>query len=79
MREKLGEEVTNGGKKKYEIGFKDVKIAGVSEIVFDKKQQEAKCKDTSYVSGIEHADDFFNRVWVEMTRSEDLSKGRIDF
>jgi len=80
VREKLGEEVTNGGGKRYEIGFKDVKIAGVSEIVFDKKQQEAKCTDTSYVSGIEHADDFFNRVWVEMTRrSEDLSKGSIVF
>jgi len=80
VREKLGEEITNGNKKKYEIGFKDVKIAGVSEIVFDKKQKEAQCIDTSYVSGIEHADDFFNRVWVEMTkRSEDLSKDRIVF
>jgi len=54
VREKLGEEVTDGGKKKYKIGFKDVKIAGVSEIVWDKKQQEAKCTDISYVSGIEH-------------------------
>ncbi len=80
VREKLGEEIIKGGKKRYEIGFKDVKIAGVSEIVYDKKQQEAKCKKTSYVSGIEHADDFFKRVWVEMTRrSEDLSNGRIVF
>jgi hypothetical protein len=80
VREKLGEEVIKGGKKRYEIGFKDVKIAGVSEIVYDKKQKEAKCKKTSYVSGIEHADDFFKRVWVEMTRrSEDISKERIVF
>jgi hypothetical protein len=78
VREKLGEEVIKGGRKRYEIGFKDVKIAGISEIVYDKKQKEAKCKDTSYVSGIEHADDFFKRVWVEMTRrSEDIWNGRI--
>ncbi len=78
VREKLGEKVIKGGRKRYEIGFKDVKIAGVSEIVYDKKQKEAKCKRTSYVSGIEHADDFFKRVWVEMTRrSEDIWNGQI--
>ena len=40
---------------------------------WDEVHQEARCSDTSYVLGIEHADDFFPRIWVEMNRrSHDL-------
>jgi hypothetical protein len=74
VREKLGERVISGGKKRYEIGFKDAKVATVSEVRWDKKRKESKCVDSSYVSAEEHADDFFKRIWVEMNRrSEDLS------
>jgi len=80
VREKLGEEITHGGKKKYEIGFKDAKIATVSEVLWDKENKEAKCESSSYVSGIEHADDFSKRIWVEMNRRcSDLDAMRIVF
>ena len=68
VREKLGEEITSGGKRKYEIGFKDAKIAAVSQLVWDKKKRESKCINNSYVSAEEHADEFFKRIWVEMNR-----------
>ena len=60
--------VSNCTKKKYEIQFRDAKIAAVSEIKWDRKEQEANCKNSSYISGIEYADDFFERIWVEMNR-----------
>ena len=53
MREKLGEEVDENGKKTIEIGFKDARIAGVSAVEWDEKEQAAVCVDTSYVAGIE--------------------------
>jgi len=68
VREKLGEKVTAEGKKKYEIGFRDVKVAAVSEVFWDAKREEADCSNHSYVGAIEHADEFFLRVWVEMCR-----------
>jgi len=68
VREKLGERVTAEGEKKYEIGFRDVKVAAISEVFWDAKRQEAYCSDHSYVGGIEHADEFFPRIWVEMCR-----------
>ena len=74
VREKLGERVISGGRKRYEIGFKDAKVAVVSEVRWDKNRKEPKCVDSSYVSAEEHADDFFKRIWVEMNRrSKDLS------
>jgi hypothetical protein len=80
VREKLGEELTHGGKKKYEIGFRDAKIATVSKVLWDKENKEAKCESSSYVSGIEHADAFFKRIWVEMNRRcSDLDAMRIVF
>ena len=80
VREKLGEEITSGGRKKYKIGFKDAKIAVVSELRWDKRREEAKCVNSTYVSAEEHADDFFKRIWVEMNRrSNDLSRQRIVF
>jgi hypothetical protein len=51
----------------------DVKLGAVSSIGWDEKQQEASIGPASYVSGIEHADEFFKRVTVEIRRrSEDL-------
>jgi hypothetical protein len=68
VREKLGEKVTDEGEKKYDIGFRDVKVAAVSEVFWDAKREEAYCSNHSYVGGIEYADEFFPRVWVEMCR-----------
>ena len=68
VREKLGERVTDDGKKKYEIGFRDVKVAAISELFWDSKREEAYCSNHSYVGGIEHADKFFPRIWLEMLR-----------
>lgn len=68
VREKLGEKVSSKGKKKYEIGFRDVKVAAISEVFWDVKEREARCSNHSYVGGIEHADEFFPRVWAEMNR-----------
>ena len=42
-------------------------------MVWDKKKKEAKCKNNTYVSAVEHADDFFKRIWLEMNkRSENI-------
>jgi len=80
VREKLGQEITSRGRKRYKIGFKDAKIAAVSEVRWNKKREEAKCVNISYVSAEEHADDFFKRIWVEMSRrSKDLSRQLIVF
>jgi hypothetical protein len=68
VREKLGEKLTSEGRKKYEIGFRDVKVAAVSEVFWNAKEKEAYCSNHSYVGGIEHAEDFFPRVWAEMCR-----------
>jgi hypothetical protein len=68
VREKLGEKVNGEGEKRYEIGFRDVKVGAISEVLWDKKRKEAYCGDHSYVGGIEYADEFFRRVWVEMCR-----------
>ena len=68
VREKLGEEIDKKGRKTIEIGFRDAKIAAISSIGWDKVKKEPFCTNTSYVTGIEHADDFFKRIWVEMNR-----------
>lgn len=68
LREKLGERVNADGGKSYEIGFRDAKIGSVSAVGWDKERGEAYCQDSSYVVGIEHADQFFQRLWVEMKR-----------
>ena len=80
VREKLGESTTAGRKTTYEIGFRDAKIAAISEVGWDKRRKEARCRDSSYVTGIEHADQFFRRIWVEMMRRcRDPSRMRIVF
>ena len=68
VREKLGEKLTKTGKKRYDIGFKDAKVAAVSAVVWDAKGKEASCVDSSYLSAVEEADEFFKRIWVEMRR-----------
>ena len=68
VRQKLGQRVTAEGQKKYEIGFRDVKVAAISEVFWNAKAEEAFCSNHSYVGGIEHADEFFPRVWGEMCR-----------
>ena len=80
LREKQGEYVDDCGQTRYEIGFRDAKIAAISEVRWDAVRGEAYCSDSSYVGGIEHADEFFPRVWVEMNRrSDNLGKKRIVF
>ena len=80
LREKLGESTTARGKTTYEIGFRDAKIAAISEVGWDKKRKEARCRSSSYVTGIEHADEFFRRIWLEMMRRcRDPGRMRIVF
>lgn len=80
VREKQGEYVDSSGRKRYEIGFRDAKVGVVSEVGWDAVRSEAYCSRSSYVGGIEHADEFFQRVWVEMNRrSDDPEKARIVF
>ena len=68
VREKLGERRLKSGRKRYEIGFKDAKVAAISSVVWDRQRGEASCLDSSYLSAVEEADEFFNRIWVEMQR-----------
>jgi len=80
VREKQGEYVDDCGRKRYEIGFRDAKIGVISKACWDPRRAEAYCSDSSYVGGIEHADEFFQRVWVEMNRRvADAEKIRIVF
>ena len=68
LRER-GEKVrTADGKKSYPSIWRDVKIGAVSEVGWDDKRQEAFCSSSSYVSGIEHADEFLRRLTVEVQR-----------
>lgn len=77
---KGNERVDDDGRNRYDREFRDVKVASISVLEWDKKHQEARCNDTSYVLGIEHADDFFRRIWAEMNRrSDDLSRLHIVF
>ena len=68
VREKLGQKRTRSGRKRYTVGFKDVKMATVSTVRWDERQGEASCEHSSYVSAVEEADEFFQRIWVEMQR-----------
>jgi len=80
VREKLGQSRTSDGATRYDIGFRDAKIGAVSEVHWDKRRKEAHCRDSSYVSGVEHADQFFRRLWVEMMRRcPDPARMRIAF
>jgi len=73
LRERGEEERTVDGKRSYPSVWRDVKIGAVSAVGWDEKRQEAFCTSSSYVSGIEHADEFLRRLTVEMLRrAEDL-------
>ena len=67
-REILGKTYDSSGNLKFEVGFKDAKIATISEIKYNKTKQEAHCINTSYVAAEEHADVFFHRVYTEMVK-----------
>ena len=64
---RANEQVTKDGKKKYECAYRDSKVATVSAVAVD-KEGAARCTKTSCVTGIEHADEFFPRIEVEMSR-----------
>jgi hypothetical protein len=76
-----GEKVRNAdGKRSYPSVWRDAKIGAVSSIGWDEKRQEAFCSASSYVSGIEHADEFFKRLTVEVQRrGDDLKRMRVVF
>jgi len=80
LRER-GEEVqTTDGKRSYPSIWRDVKMGAVSAVGWDEKLQEAFCTTSSYVSGIEHADLFLQRLTVEMQRrAGDLKTQRMVF
>jgi hypothetical protein len=80
LRQRGQEERIVDGKTTYPTVWRDVKIGAVSSIGWDEKHQEAFCSASSYVSGIEHADEFFKRVTVEVhRRAEDLKKMHVVF
>ena len=61
------ERVTKDGKKKYDRVYRDSKVATVSAVKRD-DEDVVHCTETSCVTGIEHADQFFPRLEVEMSR-----------
>jgi hypothetical protein len=69
LRQRGQEERIVDGKTTYPTVWRDVKLGAVSSIDWDEKYQEAFCSASSYVSAIEHADEFFKRVTVEATPS----------
>lgn len=80
LRQRGEEERIVDGKTTYPTVWRDVKLGAVSSIGWDEKHQEAFCSASSYVSGIEHADEFFKRVTVEVQRrADDLKKMHVVF
>jgi hypothetical protein len=76
-----GEEARSvDGKTTYPSVWRDAKIGAVSAIGWEEKRQEAFCDASSYVSGIEHADEFFKRLTVEaQRRAEDFTTMHVVF
>ena len=64
---RANERVTEDGKKSYDRVFRDSKVATVSAVEVD-REGVPHCTKTSFVTGIEHADEFFPRIEVEMSR-----------
>ena len=80
VRVKVKEWVDDEGRRRYETEFRDAKIASVSALGWNATKEEPFCHQHSYICGIEHADEFFRRIWVEMNRRCcDLSKIRLVF
>ena len=65
---RANERVDDDGNKNYDREYRDAKVATVSALEWDEKRAEAHCTKTSCVTGIEHADQFFPRIEVEMKR-----------
>ena len=65
---RANERVDDDGNKNYDREYRDAKVATVSALEWDEKRAEAHCTKTSSVTGIEHADQFFPRIEVEMKR-----------
>ena len=77
---KGNERIDDDKRRRYDRKFRNVKVASVSALEGDEVDQEALCSNSSYVLGIEHANEFFQRIWVEMKRrSHDLSTLRLVF
>ena len=64
---RANERVTEAGKKKYDRAYRDSKVATVSALEVD-KEGTVHCTKTTCVTGIEHADEFFPRIEVELSR-----------
>jgi hypothetical protein len=80
LRERGEEQLSVDGKRSYPTEWRDVKVGAVSSVGWDEKRQEAFCRESSYVGGIEHADLFFKRLTVEiMRRSAEKSRPRMVF
>jgi len=80
LRQRGEEERSVDGKTSCPTVWRDVKIGAVSSIDWDEKHQEAFCSASTYVSGIEHADEFFKRVTVEVQRrADDLKRMHVVF
>ena len=67
LAERANERLTKDGKKSYDRVFRDSKVATVAALKVD-REGAAHCTKTSCVTGIEHADEFFPRIEVEMSR-----------
>ena len=64
---RANERLTEDGEKRYDRVFRDAKVATVSVVKVD-QEGAAHCTKTSCVTGLEHADEFFPRIEVEMSR-----------
>ena len=78
VRLKGEEQVDADGNRSYETEFRDAKIAAISALNWNDKREHASCTDSSYVSGIEYADQFFQRVEMQR-RCGDLPTMRLVF
>lgn len=68
LRQRGRREISRDRAIHYPIQWRDVKVGAVSSVSWDSKRAEAFCSDSSYVSSIEHADEFFKRMTVEIQR-----------
>ena len=67
--------VDDDGNNKYETVWRDAKLAVISQLGWNDHDRQPFCERHSYVGGIEHADQLFRRIWVEMNRRcSDLSE-----
>lgn len=60
VRQKFGERVTEEGKRKYEIGFRDVKVAAISEVFWDEKHRRPSAATTVMWGALSMRTSFFH-------------------